>query len=114
MFPLVGCLHPAVSFSQRRQSFQTATTSMRKKTSVAGTVEGFAFPCRAAQDTSWVADPANPTKSQTGLIRQGETIWLQAEPFGSGPVWQLARLADQTLCFVQPHHFDPVVPKQRF
>ncbi|SFE89682.1 hypothetical protein [Spirosoma endophyticum] len=83
---------------------------MRKKISVAGPVEGFTFPCRAVQDTTWVADPANPTMPQTGLIRQGETIWLQTEPFGSGPAWQLARLANQTLCFVQPHQFVPIVP----
>lgn len=81
---------------------------MSKKTSVTGVVEGFTFPYLAAQDTTWVEDPANPTKPQTGLIRQGETIWLQTEPFGSGPVWQLARLSNQTLCFVQPHHFEPV------
>lgn len=81
-----------------------------KKKSVTGTAEVFAFPYWAAQDTTWVEDPANPTQSQTGLIGKGETIWLQTERFGSGPAWQLARLANQTICFVQPHHFDPITP----
>jgi hypothetical protein len=71
-----------------------------------GLDEKFNFPCQANQDTTWATDPANPLVSQTGPIRKGDTIWLQTERFGSGPSWQVARLADHRVCFVQPHHFD--------
>ena len=70
----------------------------------------FAFSCEAAQDTVWVSDPAEPANARTGSIHKGETIWLQAHLFGSGPVWQSARLANDTICFVQPHHFATTNP----
>ncbi len=65
----------------------------------------FTLPCQATQDTVWVSDPANPTVHKTGPICRGETIWVHHELFGSGPTWEPARLKDNTLCFVQPHHF---------
>ena len=83
---------------------------MGKKPLSAGLDEPFSFPCQANRDTTWATDPANPVAAQTGPIRQGDTIWLQAERFGSGPEWQAARLADHRLCFVQPHHFDSLNP----
>jgi hypothetical protein len=67
--------------------------------------DGFILPCQATEDTEWVSDPADPTMHETGPIRQGETIWVHHELFGSGPTWEPARLMDNTLRFVQPHHF---------
>ncbi len=69
----------------------------------------FTLPCQATQDTVWVSDPADPTVYKTGPIRRGDTIWVHHELFGSGPIWQPARLKGSRLGFVQPHHFDQKV-----
>lgn len=69
----------------------------------------FTLPCQATQDTVWVSDPANSTVHETGPIHQGETIWVHRELFGSGPTWEPARLKDNKLGFVQPHHFSQTV-----
>ncbi|WP_128548812.1 hypothetical protein [Larkinella soli] len=66
----------------------------------------FDFPCKANQKTEWVRNPANSTHVETGDVQKGEIIWFHVEPFGSGPTWQPARLADNTLGFVHPYHFD--------
>lgn len=79
---------------------------MKQNPSIGGSQDDFTCPYKALQDTVWVSDPANPVAHQTGPIRKGETVWLQAQPFGSGPYWQIARLIDKTVCFVQPHHFN--------
>lgn len=73
--------------------------------------EEFNFPARAIQDTDWISNPANPVGQQTGRIQQHESVWFRQDPFGSGPVWQPARLADNTLCCVQPRHFQAVTPQ---
>ena len=83
---------------------------MSQKPSATGPIDEFTCPYKAIQDTVWVADPANPVANQTGLVRKGETIWLQTKQFGSGPTWQIARLVNNHICFVQPHHFDPINP----
>lgn len=68
----------------------------------------FTLACQASRDTNWSSDPANPSQHQSGLIQRGETVWFQQAVFGSGPRWQPARLADNTLCFVDPQDFDSV------
>jgi hypothetical protein len=83
---------------------------MLHKSQLEWVTDEFTLPCLATQDTVWVSDPANHTEHETGPIHQGETIWVHHELFGSGPTWEPARLTDNTLCFVQPHHFDRKIP----
>ncbi|MBN8821637.1 MULTISPECIES: hypothetical protein [unclassified Spirosoma] len=67
--------------------------------------EGFDIPQQAIQDTEWVQKPTDPTKRGGGQIRKGEIAWFQTDLFGSGPDWQQVRLNDDTLGYVNPHHF---------
>ncbi|QDK77547.1 hypothetical protein EXU85_02615 [Spirosoma sp. KCTC 42546] len=75
-------------------------------------ISGFNHPSRAIQNTDWISDPADPTQSYRGQIPKGETVWFQDELFGSGPAWQQVRLADHTLVFINPHHFEPIRQEQ--
>ncbi|WP_338871306.1 hypothetical protein WBJ53_25045 [Spirosoma sp. SC4-14] len=77
---------------------------MKEQTSLA--VDEFDRPGQAIQNTEWVRDPADPTKHICGLIQKGETVWFHNEQFGSGPAWQLVRLADGEHVYVHPHDFD--------
>lgn len=77
------------------------------------TVDAFQIPGQAIKDTDWIQEPADPTQLEGGLIQKGEIVWFHREPFGSGPDWQQVRLNDQTLGYVNPHHFAKVedIPK---
>ncbi|WP_020599818.1 hypothetical protein [Spirosoma panaciterrae] len=70
--------------------------------------EGFDIPRQAVQDTEWVQKPADPTKHGGGLIQKGDIAWFDTDLFGTGPDWQQVRLDDNTLGYVNPHHFAPV------
>ncbi len=60
--------------------------------------------CRVIRDTEWVTNPANLTDSTRDIIQRGEMIWLHRDNFATGS-WQQARLADNTLRYVQHHDF---------
>lgn len=71
-----------------------------------GAFDAFCLPVKASQLTEWHTDPSNPTDSETGVIKEGDQIWLDQGLFGSGPTWQAARLSDNRLCYVHPYHFN--------
>ncbi|GAB4017045.1 hypothetical protein [Spirosoma koreense] len=71
-------------------------------------IEEFTVCYKALLDTEWIDDPSNPTNHSKGFIALGETIWLHPDHSGIGPVWQQARLVDNTLRFVHYHDFEKV------
>jgi len=79
---------------------------MFTNTSFLKSIGCFEFACKANQKTEWIRNPANSAQVETGDIQEGEIIWFHVGQFGSGPTWQPARLADNTLGFVHPYHFD--------
>ncbi|ADB42749.1 hypothetical protein [Spirosoma linguale] len=66
--------------------------------------DSFDIACQAIRDTEWVTNPADSSNSDKGIIRLGETVWLHRAHLGIGS-WQQARLADNTLRYVQHHDF---------
>ncbi|GAB4015376.1 hypothetical protein GCM10028808_40490 [Spirosoma migulaei] len=69
-------------------------------------LSAFNHPSQAIQDAEWINDPANPTRSGKGILHKGETVWFHDDLFGSGPLWQQVRLIDNSLVYVNPHHFE--------
>ena len=67
----------------------------------------FNVPCQALHNTEWVTNPADPTNQDKGMVRQGETIWFLQDHTNTGLIWQQARLADETLRYVQHRDFTP-------
>jgi hypothetical protein len=67
----------------------------------------------ALRNTEWVAEPANPVNLKKGLIRKGDTIWFHPDHFGSGPIWQQARLRNRTLRYVHLSDFKAVAFKAK-
>lgn len=67
-------------------------------------IKSFDMACQAIRDTEWVTNPADSSNLDRGIIYRGETVWLRRNHVGTG-AWQQARLADNTVRYIQHHDF---------